>query len=77
MSYFDTECDHAAAQTQSQISACRSTPSTSVHFVADNSTHVLAPTATEKHTFNDEEEDIVICNGWDPEKENYKMTTNL
>ena len=42
---------------------------TSVHFVADNVTHALASTATVKPTLNDEEEDIVIQNGWTPEEE--------
>ena len=41
----------------------------SVHFVADNATNALASSATVKHTFNDEEEVIVIHNRWTPEEE--------
>ena len=41
---------------------------TSVHFVADNASHELASTATVRSTFNDEEEDAVIRNGWTPEE---------
>ena len=44
-------------------------PLTSVHLVADNAARALASSATGKLTFNDEEEDIVICNGWTPEEE--------
>ena len=43
-------------------------PLTSVHFVAGNATHELASPATVKPTFNDEEEDVVIRNGRNPEE---------
>ena len=36
------------------------------HFVVDNATHALASSATAKPTFNVEEEDVVIRNGWTP-----------
>ena len=39
------------------------------HFVADNASHALASSATVKPTFNDEEEVVVIRNGWTPMKE--------
>ena len=39
------------------------------HFVVDNATHALASSATAKPTFNDEEEDVVIRNGWTPKEE--------
>ena len=38
------------------------------HFVADNSTHAFASSATAKPTFNVEEEVVVIHNGWTPKK---------
>ena len=38
------------------------------HFVVDNATHVLASSATAKPTFNVEEEDVVIRNGWTPKE---------
>ena len=38
------------------------------HFVVDNATHALASSATAKPTFNVEEEDVVIRNGWTPKK---------
>ena len=41
----------------------------SAHFVADNSSHALASSATAKPTFNFEEEVVVIRNGWTPKKE--------
>ena len=41
------------------------------HFVADNATHALATSATAKHTFNVEEEVVVIRNGWIPKKMTY------
>ena len=37
------------------------------HFVVDNATHTLASSATEKPTFNFEEDVVVIRNGWTPE----------
>ena len=37
---------------------------TSVHFVADNATHALASTPTGILIFTNEEEDVVISNGW-------------
>ena len=39
------------------------------HFVIDNATHALASSATAKPTFNVEEEDVVIRNGWTPKEE--------
>ena len=36
------------------------------HFVVDNATHALASSATARPTFNVEEEDVVIRNGWTP-----------
>ena len=39
------------------------------HFVVDNATHALASSATAKPTFNVEEEDVVIRNGWTPKEE--------
>ena len=39
------------------------------HFVVDNATHALASSATAKTTFNVEEEDVVIRNGWTPKEE--------
>ena len=41
-------------------------PLSSVNFVADNATDALAYTATMKLTLNDEEEYLVIRNGWTP-----------
>ena len=41
---------------------------TNAHFVIDNATHALAYSATAKPTFNVEEEDVVIRNGWTPKK---------
>ena len=41
---------------------------TSVHLVADNTPHTLASTAAVKLTFNDEEENVVIHNGWTAEE---------
>ena len=38
------------------------------HFVADNASHALASSATAKPTFNDEQEAVVIRNGWTPKK---------
>ena len=46
------------------------------HFVADNATHALASSATAKPTFNVEQEDVVIRNGWTP-KEEQKMAKSL
>ena len=37
-------------------------------FVANNAYHALASSATEKPTFNVEEEVVVIRNGWTPKK---------
>ena len=46
---------------------------TSIQFVADDATHSLASTVTEELTFRNEEEVVVICNGWTSgEKEIYK-----
>ena len=39
------------------------------HFVVINATHALASSATAKPTFNVEEEDVVIRNGWTPKEE--------
>ena len=39
------------------------------HFVVDNATHALASSATARSTFNVEEEDVVIRNGWTPKEE--------
>ena len=39
------------------------------HFVVDHATHALASSATAKPTFNVEEEDVVIRNGWTPKEE--------
>ena len=41
------------------------------HFVAVNATHTLASSATAKPTFNVEEEDVVIRNGWTPKDSEY------
>ena len=38
------------------------------HFVADNASHALASSATERPTFNVEEEVVVIRIGWTPKK---------
>ena len=38
------------------------------HFVADNAYHASASSATAKPTFNVEEKDVVIRNGWTPNK---------
>ena len=38
------------------------------HFVVDNATHALASSATARPTFNVEEEDVVIRNGWTPKE---------
>ena len=40
----------------------------SANFVADNASQALASSATAKPTFNVEEEVVVICNGWTPNK---------
>ena len=37
--------------------------------MADNATHALASSATAKPTFNVEDEDVVIRNGWTPKEE--------
>ena len=37
--------------------------------MVDNATHALASSATAKPTFNVEEEDVVIRNGWTPKEE--------
>ena len=42
------------------------------HFVVDNATHALASSATAKPTFNVEEEDVVIRNGWTPKEKEEK-----
>ena len=47
------------------------------HFVVDNATHALASSATAKPTFNVEEEDIVIRNGWTPKEEDKKFLVHL
>ena len=39
------------------------------HFVVDNATHALASSATARPTFNVEEEDVIIRNGWTPKEE--------
>ena len=39
------------------------------HLVVDNATHVLASSDTAKPTFNVEEDDVVIRNGWTPKEE--------
>ena len=41
---------------------------TSVPFMIDNATHALASTVTVMLTFNDEQEDVVISNGWTQEE---------
>ena len=38
------------------------------HIVVDKSTHALTSSATAKRTFNVEEEDVVIRNGWTPKE---------
>ena len=45
------------------------------HFVAGNAYHALASSATEKPTFNAEEEVVVIRNGWTPKKK--KMNIHI
>ena len=45
------------------------------HFMADNAYHALASSATAKPTFNVEEEDVVIRNGWTPKKDNTHIYT--
>ena len=47
------------------------------HFVVDNATHALASSATERPTFNVEEEDVVIRNGWTPKEERYLQKNML
>ena len=37
--------------------------------MVDNATHALASSATARPTFNVEEEDVVIRNGWTPKEE--------
>ena len=44
------------------------------HFVVDNATHALVSSATAKPTFNVEEEDVVIRNGWTQKKKKEVMT---
>ena len=39
------------------------------HFVADNASKALASSATVRPRFNDEEEVVVIRNGWTPKEE--------
>ena len=46
------------------------------HFVVDNATHALASSATAKPSFNAEEEDVVIHNGWTP-KEKKEISYDL
>ena len=43
------------------------------HFVVDNASYALASSATVKPTFNVEEEDVVIRNGWTPKEEDSIM----
>ena len=42
------------------------------HFMADNTSHALASSATAKPTFNVEEEVVVIRNGWTPKDQRRK-----
>ena len=42
--------------------------------MVDNASHTLASSATAKPTFNVEEEDVVIRNGWTPKKVKKKIT---
>ena len=75
MSFFDDEYDRAAALRRSRrhqhapVSAQFRILIINAHFVVDNATHALASSATAKPTFNVEEEDVVIRNGWTPNEE--------
>ena len=46
------------------------------NFVADNASHALASSATVKPTFNDEQEAIVIRNGWTSTKRRDRYSVN-
>ena len=52
--------------------SCCLFPFLNAHFVVDNATHALASSATARPTFNVEEEDVVIRNGWTPKEEKKK-----
>ena len=75
LSYFDDEYDRAAALRRSRrhqhASVLCSIPDSvyQAHFVVDNANHALASSATARPTFNVEEEDVVIRNGWTPKEE--------
>ena len=45
--------------------------------MANNATHALAALATLNLTFNDDEEDIIIHNGWTPEEREELFEINL
>ena len=45
--------------------------------MVDNATHALASSATAKPTFNVEEEDVVIRNGWTPKEEKKKKIVHV
>ena len=49
----------------------------SLYFVVDNATHALASSATARPTFNVEEEDVVIRNGWTPKEEEDVVNANF
>ena len=60
-----------------QCSAKFRTLITNAHFVADNAYHAMASSATEKPTFNGEEEVVVIRNGWTLRKKTILKLTQL
>ena len=64
--------DAVADTSMTQCSAHFKIPLTTVHIVANNATHTLASSATLNLSFCDEEEDVVIRNGWTQE-ENKKI----
>ena len=45
--------------------------------MADHASHALASSATVKPTFNDEEEVVVIRNGWTPKEEENIVSQNV
>ena len=75
ISCFDAECDSVqlsdvvADISMLQCSAKFLILFINAHFVADNASHALASSATVRPTFNDEEEVVVIRNGWSPKEE--------
>ena len=43
----------------------------------DSATHALTLTATMKHAFNNEEENVIIRNGWIPEEEEKNFSSYI